>query len=133
VKTIGDLERWVRNGEGTDINICFGPLRKVFYVESQGIKQESRTLEGALENLLEELRRKENGAESMRTEKPQANGKFLVTKAVPVTFTIPAGTLAPVNPPSVPVIFTCPQCGKYPDGFNSFTNSWVDDQGHCFG
>lgn len=74
MRTIGDLERWLK-GAGTgyviEMQILTGKKRGKFAVDLKGahlVEAEGSTLEGALENAMEELRRKENGAESMRTE-----------------------------------------------------------------
>src|SRR4051812_24030463 len=76
MKTIGDIERWLK-GAGKGYTLKLTAERDKFNVhyalpQADGvyyIAPKSSTLEGALENALEELRRKENGAESMRTEK----------------------------------------------------------------
>jgi hypothetical protein len=75
MKTIGDLERWLK-GAGNGVMIEMRFKKGEFRVFMGGGEVKSKTLEGALENALEELRRKENGAESMRSEK---------TTSVPVT------------------------------------------------
>jgi len=112
MKTIGDLERWLKGAvcaEGLDI--CFGPTRKVFYVKIKGVSVESATLEGALENALEELRRKDNGAESMRTEK--------------IVEQVTAVGKAVLNSKSVKVLCPqCPYCGYGASGINK-AREWI--------
>jgi hypothetical protein len=78
MKTIGDLERWLK-GAGNGVMIEMRFKKGEFRVFMGGGEVKSKTLEGALENALEELRRKENGAESMRSEK---------TTSVPLTVTV---------------------------------------------
>jgi hypothetical protein len=74
MRTIGDLERWLKSagtGYVIEMQILTGKKRGKFAVDLKGahfVEAEGSTLEGALENAMEELRRKENGAESMRTE-----------------------------------------------------------------
>jgi hypothetical protein len=73
MKTIGDIERWLK-GAGKDWQMTLYVTRNEITVvidktSNDGVVTKSKTLEGALENALEELQRKENGAESMRSEK----------------------------------------------------------------
>jgi len=136
VKTIGDLERWLKGAvcaEGLDI--CFGPTRKVFYVKIKGVSVESASLEGALENALEELRRKDNGAESMRTEKipsvtvsftPPANAKNVQLSSAAFNSIVKSlGSIGPVSPPAPVVYMTCPKCGYGTLGFSNSSNGWA--------
>jgi hypothetical protein len=76
MKTIGDIERWLKGaGKGYTLKLTADSGKFGVHYTLPGadgiyyIAPKSATLEGALENALEELRRKENGAESMRTEK----------------------------------------------------------------
>jgi hypothetical protein len=143
VKTLGDIERWLK-GAGKGYRLKMETDRDKFTVHyalpgADGcyyIAPKSATLEGALENLLEELRRKENGAESMRTEKPQASGKTVsmsmaalkaaLAPAVSHSFMTPVGAVGPVNPPSfTPVQVNCPDCYEYPCNFDFDNIEWV--------
>jgi hypothetical protein len=79
MRTIGDIARWLK-GAGSNYVIEISALKDGRFScdlvrcdrgsSVERIEASSKiSLEDALENALEELRRKENGAESMRTEK----------------------------------------------------------------
>lgn len=75
MKTIGDLERWLRADDSRTafINIERGKMT-VDLVSNKGcvqVNMQSSTLEGAFENAMDELRRKANGIQSTREPKPQ--------------------------------------------------------------
>jgi predicted RNA-binding protein with PUA-like domain len=105
VKTIGDIERWLKRDadQNASVTIYFDPKSKTsrFAVHTLNIKAVSSTLEGALENALEELRRKENGAESMRSEK--------TTRDVPVTVTVSRPSLYIQDGAAAPLCCLRPQ------------------------
>jgi len=135
MKTIGDLERWLK-GAGKDytVEMCVGinNARGKFVVTLKHDKENdprdfiSASLEGALENLLEELRRKDNGAESMRTEKKDALFQAALSAVQKVAQTslksfITGNTAGSIGPASPPLPYTaqqtlCPDCSHLPQG-----------------
>jgi hypothetical protein len=120
VKVIGDLDRWLKSA-GKDWQMTLYVTRNEITVAidktgNDGVVAKSRTLEGALENALEELRRKENGAESMRTEKttnvPGALtiGTFNSTLAALKQWRVGTAMLPPPivhSPPTVVMTYAC--------------------------
>jgi hypothetical protein len=133
MKTIGDLERWLK-GAGQGFTLKLTAERDKFNVHyakpgADGIfyiAPKSATLEGAFENLLEELRRKDNGAESMRTEKKDA--AFQATLAAVqktaqtslksfITGNV-GGSVGSVSPPPPYTAqqTLCPDCSHLPQG-----------------
>lgn len=122
MKTIGDLERWLK-GAGTgyviEMQILTGKKRGKFAVDLKGahfVEAEGSTLEGALENAMEELRRKENGAESMRTEPATKKINSGLTSAqMQAAVTALSGTVPmwPLTNSGSSVLY-CPRHGTYP-------------------
>jgi hypothetical protein len=121
MRTIGDLDRWLK-GAGTgyviEMQILTGKKRGKFAVDLKGahlVEAEGSTLEGALENAMEELRRKENGAESMRTE-PAAKKINSVPTAAQMHAAI--STLSGTTTASSGYYSSyCPQHGTYPASY----------------
>lgn len=65
--TLGDLERWLKQDSTRTINVTLvkGGVRVIM----GGVTLVSKTLDGAIENAMEELRRKDSGMDSVRNEK----------------------------------------------------------------
>jgi hypothetical protein len=107
MRTIGDIARWLK-GAGNGVMVEMRFKKGEFQVFMGGGEVKSKTLEGALENALEELRRKENGAESMRSEKTTTN--------VPVTVTVAKGMFGSSSPFTLPppgVLSSTYACGAH--------------------
>jgi len=149
MKTIGDLERWLK-GAGKGYILKVAMERDKFNVHyalpnADGcyyIAPKSTTLEGAFDNLLEELRRKDNGAESMRTEKvpsvtvsftPPANANNIQLAQASMNAILKSLGSAPVAAPAAPSVQTiiCPQCGNVPDGLD-ITRQWACPRNHLW-
>jgi hypothetical protein len=113
VKTIGDIERWLKRDadQNAAVTIYFDPKSKTsrFAVHTLNVKAASSTLEGALENALEELRRKENGAESMRTEKTATNLPAKITLGTSSSYRTWGGGPGMLPPPT----YACAIHGYY--------------------
>ena len=142
MKTIGDLERWLK-GAGKGYTLRVAMERDKFNVHyalpnADGcyyIAPKSATLEGAFDNLLEELRRKDNGAESMRTEKKDAAFQSILSSAWTGPVSSPAmrgiqntgGSIGPASSPTIgnAQVITCPKCFDYPAGFDFNNIKWV--------
>lgn len=67
--TLGDLERWLKQDPNRERTINVQLTKKEVRVIMGGVTCISATLEGAIENAFEELRRKANGIDSNRTER----------------------------------------------------------------
>jgi hypothetical protein len=139
MRTIGDLERWLKGagaGYVIEMQILTGKKRGKFAVDLKGahlVEAEGSTLEGALENAMEELRRKENGAESMRTEPAakkinsgltasQMQAAISALSRIMPKYTWPGSTsssgssqlFCPQHGTYLPTSGTCPQCSATP-------------------
>lgn len=124
MKTIGDLERWLKKtGKDEALAVCF--VRGTFTVTVHDHEGTSKvSLESAFENAMEELRRSENKMESMRKEKAWSVDPSLSTAtSVYITPGSKIVTTLPVYPVSVNLNLgapakapcpTCPQCGDVP-------------------
>jgi len=149
VKTVYEIQCWLKNKQyALDLDFEKGRFYVDIYkdhVQNVISSGESASLEGALENALEELRRKDNGAESMRTEKLPSMTTTITIPTYPTQISgaafaaamrgiqSTAGSIGPVSPPPPQnvQVTTCPQCGKLPDGLDKI-QFWVCPSNHVW-
>lgn len=143
MKTIGDCDRWIKAGGGKrSVSLRMhhnGTFNVVLNDANESVETASKvSLESAIENAMEELRRKENGAESVRTEKHKAvqqttMGISMATLQQALAnrpafnFSGSVGPKTPVyqaagNPPTH--VMLCPMCGVSASGLNRVGN-WI--------
>lgn len=146
MKTVYEIQCWLKNKQyALDLDFEKGRFYVDIYkdhVQNVISSGESASLEGALENALEELRRKDNGAESVRTEKapnikisftPPANAKNVQLSQSAFNAVLKSLGSAPVMvPPSAIAVqhIVCPTCGHFPQSL-IYGSTWMCGDYRC--